>query len=306
MAYGAQHTLWLVPEVTWGTTPATPAFVPHPLTKISGGASMTTLVDPTIRGDRQIAYVRNGAIADKLEVGDVLRYGIYDALLEGACCGDWTTNVLKPGVSYHAFSGERHFADILDKPYFRHTGLEVSKLNLKVGKDSFVEATFSLMGQDENSAAAAITGATYGTVDTSNSPFDSFTCTITEGGSSIVVVQDFSIDIDNKLEEKRVVGSRLALRPAKLFSDVQGTVQVYFENAALFDKFKASTFTSMSLTLTDAAGNSLAISIPKLLFTGEANRDVSGPGTVSTSLKFQAILDPVTGTNLSITRTPHS
>lgn len=306
MAYGAQHSLWLVPEVAWATTPATPAFVAHPLTKISGGASMTTLVDPTIRGDRQIAYVRNGAIADKLEISDVLRYGLYDNLIEAACCGSWTTNVVSPGTTYHSFTGERKHTDVSDKPYFRHTGLEVGKASFKVTKDSFVEATFSLMGQDENDYATAISGATYGAIDTSNSPFDSFTCTLNEGGSSIQVVQDFTIDIDNKLEEKRVVGSRLALRPAKLFSDVQGSVQVYFENAALFDKFKASTFTSMSLALTDSAGNALAISIPKLLFTGEANRDVSGPGSISTNLKFQAILDPVTGTNISFTRTPHA
>ena len=306
MAYGSQHSLWITPEATYATTPATPTFAAVPLTKISGGASMTTLVDPTIRGDRQIAYVRNGAIGDKFDIGAVLRYGIYDSLIEAAACGDWTTNVLKPGVSYKSFSAERHHSDVSDKPYFRHTGMEISKLNFKVGKDSFVEATFSCVAQDENDAAAAISGATYGSVNTADSPFDSFTCTINEGGSAIAVVQDFSIDIDNKLEERRVVGSRLALRPAKLLSDVQGTLQVYFENAALFDKFKASTFTSMSLTLTDSATNALAITIPKLLFTGEVNRDVSGPGSISASMKFQAILDPVTGTNLNITRTPHA
>jgi hypothetical protein len=306
MAFGSQHSFWMVPESTYGTTPATPAFVSIPLTKFSGGASLTTIEDPTIRGDRQIAYVVNGAISDKFSASEVLRYGAYDSLLEAVCCGTWATNVLKAGTTYRSFTGERKFADLSDKPYFRHTGVEVSKMSLKCTKDALIETTFEFNAQDENDAATAITGATYGSIPTSVGPFDSFTGLISVGGTTQTVVQDFTLDIDNSLEEKRVVGSRLALEPAKLFSRVSGTLQVYFDNVTLFDLYKPGSFTTFALTLTDPAGNSLLFSVPKALITGEAHRDVSGPGTVSMSLKYMAILDPSTSTNISITRTPHA
>lgn len=306
MAYGSQHSFWMVPESSYATTPATPAFVSIPLSKFTGGASLTTLEDDTIRGDRQIAYVVNGAISDKFSATEKLRYGAYDSLIEAVCCGTWTTNVVNAGTTYRSFTGERHFADLTDKPYFRHTGVEVSKMSLKCTKDALIETTFDFNAQDENDFAAQITGATYGSIPTSVGPFDSFTGVITVGGTTQTVVQNFTLEIDNSLEEKRVVGSRLALEPAKLFSRVSGTLQVYFDNATLFDLYKPGSFSSLSLTLNDPAGNALLFTVPKMLFTGEAHRDVSGPGTVSMSLKYTAILDPVTGTNISITRTPHA
>ena len=312
MAYGSQHSFWMVPEVTYGTTPTTPAFVSIPVSKFTGGISMTTLIDDTIRGDRQIVDARGGAITSKFDITTKLRYSAYDSLLAAVLCGAWTqvgsstTYQLLTGVTYQSFTGERHFADLTDKPYYRQPGTELSKMSLKCTKDALIDATFSCVSQTEIDDTAAITGATYGTIPTAVGPFDSFTGSISEGGSSIGIVQDFSLDIDNNLELKPVVGSRLTLRPAKLLSNVSGTLQVYFETDTLWDKFKASSYSSLALTLTDPLNNQLVIAIPRIMYTGEANRDVTGPGAVSMSLKFQGLLDSGTGTNISFTRTPHS
>lgn len=306
MADGSQHSYWIVPEVTYGTPPATPVFASIPISKMTGGVSMSKLVDDTIRGDRQITDVRNGAISSKVELNTKLRYGAYDALIEAVMCGTWTTNVVHQGVTYRAFTGERHFADISDKPYFRHTGLEFDKFSIKCSKDALIEADFSGMSQDENSYAAIITGATYGSIPTTTGPFDSFTGVVNEGGSTIGVVSDLSFDVANNFEERKVVGSRLALRPSKLLFDVNGSMTVYFQDATLFDKFKGSTSSTLSLTLTDPAGNALAFSIPNILYVDSAHRDVSGPGPVFIPLKFQARLDSGSGNTLSITRTPHA
>src|ERR1035437_395534 len=312
MAYGSQHSFAMVLETGgYAVTPATPVFFSVPITKFAGGVSMDQIEDTTIRGDRQIAYVVNGAISNKFSATETLRYGAYDSLFEAASCGTWaagtgTSFVLSSGVTYRSFTGERHFGDMTGKPYFRHTGVELAKMSLKCGKDALIETTLDFVAQDENSASGIVSGATYGAIPTSVAPFDSFNAVISVGGTAQTVVEDFTLELDNTPEEKRVVGSRLAIQPAMLFSRVSGSIQCYFDSPTLFDIYKPGTATAIDLLLTDPAGNHLEFSAPKALLGGDANRDVSGPGAVHVTFKFKAYLDPSTGTNLVITRTPHA
>jgi hypothetical protein len=50
-----------------------------------------------------------------------------------------------------------------------------------------VTATFSVIGKDLSLATAEVASSTY-SADVGNTPFDSFTGSITEGGSSIATV----------------------------------------------------------------------------------------------------------------------
>lgn len=306
MADGSLHSYWLVPESSYGVAPTTPTFANIPISKMSGGLSMPAIVDDTIRGDRQIADVRAGLISSKVTLNTKLRYGAYDSILEALLCGTWTTNVVTQGSTYRSFTGERHFSDISDKPYFRHLGLEWDKASFKVSKGNLIEVDFSGSAQTEINDTAIITGATYGSVPTTTGAFDAFTGTINEGGSTIGIVSDFNFDIANNFEDRPVVGSRLQLRPGKLLFNVNGGMTVYFSNATLFDKFKSSTSSSLALTLTDPQGNALAISIPSIMYIDSANRDVNGPGIISVPLKFQARIDSGTGNTIAMTRTPHA
>jgi hypothetical protein len=302
MADGSQHSWGLVPETVYGVPVTTPVFANVPISKFSGGISMTKLVDDTIRGDRQITDVRNGAISTKFTADVKLRHTAYDAMLEALMCGTWTTNVVHQGVTYRSFTGERHFPDILDKPYHRQLGVEIDKLSLKAAKDSLISATFSCQAQTEIDAAAIITGATYGSIPTTTGPFDSFVATVSEGGSGIAVVTELDIDINNNFEDRRVIGTRLGRRPSKLLFDVNGSLTAYFEDCSLFDKFLASTGSNLSIVFTDPSANTMQFSIPNILYVDSAHRDVSGPGPIMVPLKFQARLDGGTGNTLSITR----
>jgi len=314
MADGSLHGYWLVPEATYATNPTNPVFANIPISKLSGGVSMTKIQDSTIRPDRQISDVRNGNITAKVTVDTTFRYGCYDLMLEALLGGTWDLgsvhdpvllyDTVVQGVVFRSFLGERYFSDISDKPYFRHSGLEWDKLSLKVGKDSLIQATFSGQAQDEVDAASIVSGATYGAL-LDPLPFDSFTGGIKEGNATIATVTDFTLDISNNLEARPVIGSRLGLRPSRLLLNVSGSLTVHFMSAALFDKFKASTKSSLELTLTDPIGNNLTISVPNILYVSDAGRDVTGPGAILCALKFQAVLDPNTSNTIKIIRTPH-
>jgi hypothetical protein len=276
------------------------------LSTFSGGLSMDTLIDDTIRADRNIVDARNGSRKVTSELPVKLRYGAYDTILEAAMCGTWTANVLKNGVTYRSFTMEQNFSDIADKPYMRHLGTEVNKVSFAVKANSFVDASFGFMSQNVVDAASQIAGSTYSAAPTSNLAFDSFTGSISEGGTAIGTVSEISIEMTNNMEWRPVVGSNLSLRPSKLLCNVSGTMTVYFNDAVMLDKFLAGTASAVVLTLTDKASNALSISLPSVLYVGEAHPDIKGPGPVMLALKYQAVYNAAAAASIVLTRTPHA
>lgn len=304
MADGSLHSLAICAESTYGTAPTAPTWDNLPLSTFSGGLSFDTLIDDTIRADRNVVDARNGAKKVAFELPCKPRYGAYDQLIEAGLCGTWTANVLKNGVTYRSFTTERYFSDITDKPYVRHLGTEVNSMSLSVKANNFVEASFGFMAQNVIDDASQIASSTYNAAPTSNRAFDSFTGSISEGGSAIGTVSEISIEMTNNMELRPVVGSPLTLRPSKLLFNVSGTMTTYFNSAALLDKFLAGTSSSVTLVLTDKGSNSLTIYLPAVTYVGEANADIKGPGPVMQTLKYQAVYHAATAATVQITRTP--
>jgi hypothetical protein len=305
MADGARHSLSYIAESTWGTTPTTtPAFQLLRNTSVSLALQKDGLKSEEIRSDFQIFAFRQGA--DKI-VGDIgieMSYGTFDTLLEGLLKSTWATDVLKAGTTRKAFTFERWYADIADKPYHLFTGCEIDKLSLTLGANAIVKGQFSLLGRGMSTGAAIMTGQTH-TNPTTTPVFDSFTGTLTEGGSSSSVVTELSINIDSGLQPRYVVGSKLTRRPTPGWFNVTGTMSVFFEDSVMLDKFSNGTESSLSFTLLDQPGNSLQITIPRVVYTG-APPDVKGIGPITLAMPFQALLDATTtNSNIVVTRTPH-
>lgn len=92
-ANSAQHTLAFVPEVTYGTTPASPAFAYCPIKGTTLALTKGTFESETIRADRQLADVRPGNRQVGGEINFELAYGNYDTLLAAVLCGTWSARV---------------------------------------------------------------------------------------------------------------------------------------------------------------------------------------------------------------------
>lgn len=309
MADGSRHSLAFIPEVTYGVTPNTPVFQKLRNTKVTLGLSKTTKQSAEIRADRQISDYRHGARQVGGDIEIELSYGTFDVLLEAILGGTWTadtpvagTSQLKAGTTRRSFTMERYFSDIADYPYHRFTGVEMDKLRLDVKADDMITGAFSCIGKDLSVNAAIVTGATY-TAETTTSPLDSYSGILSEGGVAIAVVTEIQLNIDNGMATRFVVGSRTTLRPSQGRSNVTGTVTAYFDDSTMLNKFINETESSIEFTLPDAAGNSLKFRLPRVKY-GAAPPDVSGEGPITLAMPFQALLDPVTGSNILIERNP--
>lgn len=298
-ASGSRHSLAYVPEVTYGVTPATPAFKAFRHNSTSLNLGKNTFQSQELRADRQIADFRHGTRTSSGSVVGELSYGTYDDLLEAALGGTWTGDVLKAGVIRRSFTLERRFNDI--NKFLRYTGQEVDTLNIAMTTGAIVGVTFGFMGQGMNEDSAIIVGATYPAATTS-SPMDALTGSLEEDGVPNAVITEVNLSLNNGMAPRFVIGSAESLQPSIGRSNVTGTMSAYFEDYLMYQKFIDETESSMLFTAQAGAGGaSYEFLLPRIKYTG-GDIPVSGEGPVSISMPFQALLDPVSGTNIQITR----
>ena len=300
IATGSRHNLSYVVEATFGTTPSSPGFTPIRHTGTTLGLSKDAVESEELREDRLVAHFRHG---NKSVTGDInfeLSYGGLDALLEATLCGTWATNVLKAGTTRRSYTVERHHQDI--GKYLRSTGCQFNTMSLSVAPNSMVTGSFGIIGSGFSTSGSALGSATY-SAESTTAPFDSFSGSITEGGSAIAIITALELNIDNGMEALYVVGSADTLLPSIGKSSVTGSVTAYFENTTLLDKFVSETTSAIQFTLTDAAGNDYIVLLPKVKYNS-GNPEVSGPGAITVTLDFVALYNSSDASQIKITRVP--
>ena len=302
MADGSRHSMRLTPELVYGVTPANPTFEVIRHTGTTLGLSKESLQSEELRDDRQIADFRLGARQVGGDIPFELSYGSFDTILEALLGGTWTDDVLTAGVIRRSFTVERLFADLAANQYHRLTGVEFNTLALTIAANAMVTGTFGVLGKDQTIGSAPLAGAVYTPV-TTTSPVDSFTGSLKEQGNEIAVVTEITLNVDNGLAARFVVGSKTTIKPSIGRSNVTGQVTAYFEDASLLNRFLDEEDSSIEFDMPDGDGNILRVTLPRILYTG-GQPDVADEGPITLSMPFQATLDPVAGTNIILTRVP--
>lgn len=293
---GSQHSMSYVAESTYGTTPTTPTMKAIRQTGTTLGLSKSTLQSNEQRDDRQVAAYKHGNSSASGDISFELTYATFDDFLEALLGGTWSTDTLKAGTTRRSFTIQRKHADI--STFLTFTGAEVNTMSLSVAPNQMVTGSFGIIAKAQ--ALAEVTSPSYSAANT-NTPFDSFTGSITEGGSGISVVTSLTLNIDNGLEPQFVVGSSTTIRPSIGNINVTGSMQVHFENTTLMAKFINETASSLVLVLTDVDSNSYTITLPNIKYsTGQP--DTSGDGPITLSMNFIALYDSGSGTNIQIDR----
>lgn len=302
MADGSRHSLYMTPEATYGVTPDMPDFETVRHTGTTLALSKNTTQSEELRPDRQIADYRHGAYQIGGDISAEFSFGSFDTILEAACMGTWENDILKAGVERRSFSVMRHFSDMssTDKPYHLFTGIEFNNLSLQIAPDAIVNATFTVLGKGVETLSSEPTDAEYQDVAT-GAVLDSFTGTLTESGSTIAVITEIQLNLENSLEARFVVGSKETIRPQVGRSNVSGQITAYFENSDLLDKFINETESSIEFTMPDNSGNQYTITLPRIKYNG-GQPDVSGQGAITLSMPFQALYDDTAESNIVIER----
>lgn len=300
MADGTQRYIAHVAEVTYGTTPGTPAMIADRVLPSSGiSVTRTSLESQELNTARAIKVLRPGTKRPSIELPVELSYSAHDDYLEAALFGTWTANVLKQGNTKKSFTIEEGFTDI--PAYQNVTGCMVNQFSLSCRPDSVVTGSFSFLGKSASTFTgtpldASLTAAPTGGV------FDSYTGSITEGGSAIATVTAIDLNVDNRLEQLYTL---FAVDPSYMvagFARITGKMSVYFADLALANKFLNGTPSAIQITLTGPAAEDYIILLPKVLYTG--NQKTVSETSVIMELPFTCYYDASEATQIKITRSP--
>ncbi len=297
---GSKTQLVRIVEVTWGTTPATPAMTKTRFTSVSLEPVMGMIESKELRSDRMTADVRGTTLNGEGTIAFEFAPTDFDDLIEAALGGTWTTNVLKAGATQKSFSMEVGHTGI--SQYKLLKGCLVDKWSMSIKPNQIVTGSFSIISKDF--AVAGTTAATTTPAASGLSPYDAQNAAtvMKEGGTTIAIITGLDFTLDNGIEKATVVGSKNLVGAQFGRSKITGTMTALFQDSTLLAKFLAETATSIECTLSNGT-KSHALKFGNVKYTG-GKSSVSTEGLLALELPFTALYDGVTTSNLQITRVP--
>lgn len=202
-----------------------------------------------------------------------------------------------------SFTFEEGFTNI--SQYHVMRGAKADKFSISCQPDKMIDGSIDFTGMTYTDFAAASIASSVTEPDT-NSPFDSFTGSLSINSGAITealaLISGISLQISNNLSRRFAVMSKNAAGVGEGRVNVTGSVNAFFSTSApLSAVFSAETAIDMDLRIVDLDGNAYIFNIPKFKFTKDA-RSISETD-VTESLDFQALIDD-NGVTASVLKQP--
>lgn len=296
-----------IAEVTFGTTPATPALKDLRYTGESLAANISTVRSNEIRSDRNVSdLIRTGSEAG----GDIdceMSYGSYDDFIEAVCAGTWTANVVKNGVTAKSFTVQRHFTDAGSGAgiFNQFRGARIDSWDLEVQQGQVITSKWGIKALSMDVTTTQIVGATI--VPATTTQVLSSQANVADVEEDDVNSTEFfrklSLSIKNNLRPQRAISSIPAIGIAYGTCDITGALEIYFANEIMLNRYINGTGFKLSFEMVDGATKYL-VELPKVKF--ESGTVVSGglDQDIMYSGNIRALYDSVTQAQIVITRTP--
>jgi len=307
-ASGSGIRVGIVAEVTFGTTPATPTFAT--LRTTTGSLSSTKAVvtsderqaDENARDEVKVGVDAAGTYGFELTYG-----GVFDTLLEAAFRNAFSTNVLTNGITSKSFTVEETLTLGAGSSFSRFRGAMVNTLALDISSRAKVTGSIGMMALEETLGTAILTGATYtAPTTTAVSSASANVAALNVGNLSLTnqpKVRRISLEINNGLRTRPLVGSSFSEEFGRDRFNVTGTLEAYFENNELYAAMLAhDVHPSLTFTVGVLTTQKYTFSLPNVVL-GSGTRAVGGTtDDVVLTLPFRAVYDSGIGGTMRITR----
>ena len=301
---GSRSSLAYIAESSFGVTPTTPTLALIPIKTHSLNLTKERLEGNDIQADRMPRVDRHGnrSAAGSIEVD--LREGDYDEFLESAMFGAFTTgDTLKVGTTPKFLTIEDAAEDISQFRLFK--GMAVNSASFNIAPNQMVTTTFDMVGKNMTQAASTASASTK-TAITGNAPFDSYNGSIFEGGVGsgdlLGTVSSIEFSITNSLAPTFVVGDDATPQLEFGRAIVEGSLTVYYESAALINKFLNETPSELQVSVASPGGtDAYTFYFPNVKYNG-ADAPLANPQSRFITMPFVSLFDTSENSNLVITR----
>ena len=178
------------------------------------------------------------------------------------------TSRLANDVTLTSFTVQREIGDV--GQFFAFRGLYPSKFSTNFASAQLTEGTFSFIGKDAIRDATTMMPATA----TASLAYDIQNAVtgvgnVWEGGAPLAgtFIKSMSLDIDSGLRAQDAIGYLGMIGAGIGTFMVKGSLELYFADGTMYDKFLNDVYTSITLSTTDSAGNGYVFTIPKVMLT---------------------------------------
>lgn len=271
MSSGAKQLVQIAKETVIGTVPSPFARQTLAFTDISLNQSVEKTESASITDNRlqQSSMITSAEYSGELSAE--AQYGAYDDLMAAAAFNAWATNVLTfGGATRQTFSVLRGYTDIAN--YHTFSGLHVNTFGIDIPEAGLIGLTFGFMGTKRTTAAVApvgtITPASSNPRMSNISVGDLLVDGVSVKGTACIAA--FSFNWDNSMQVRKCLGAGLEVG-AILEMSAKGTgsfTMAWSTKAAeLYEKQFTNGNISLSIPITDTAGNKYVLNIPKVELT---------------------------------------
>jgi Phage tail tube protein len=214
-------------------------------------------------------------------------------------------SVVSNGSTSKTFTLEQNFGDI--GQFLSFTGMRANTMDLDIQVGNIITGMFDFVGMGHAIQSASVlpgTPVAAQTLDPMNAVTD--VGAIYEAGTSLLgstsFIKSLKLKFSQGLRGQKAIGvyGNVGVGLGELKLD--GTMEVYFQDATYYKKWLNNTATSLAIGLADSLGNGYLIELDRVQFKDGALNGSSKSEDVMLTLPFVASYNPATGRGLRITR----
>lgn len=303
--------LAFVPEDAYGVTPANPAFQVMRITGESVNFAPTTTNSNEMNPNRGVTdlILTGGSVSGDIPFELAYEHW-FNLFLAMAMCNTWENDSIQVGKKLLSATLEKYLPvdpDITEL-YHRVPGTIVDGFSINIAPNAVITGTFSVLGKSMDPDEAPLAGATYR--DPAYNPVMAApTVTDITLAGVVATTECFSNMVINLANNNRAVECIGFLGAKEMVlgrAEVSLNFSLYFSDNDLLQMLLDQEAIAISFKLQDTAepANWYEFAFPRVKLS-QANADATGTGAdVVYEAVGQALLDPVTGTQMIITRSP--
>lgn len=213
-----------------------------------------------------------------------------------------TGSMVRNGTTNRSFTIQKFLDGMATPQYINFRGCRMGQLQLNLQTGSILTGVFGMMALGATRSDSAIAGQTLVAAPTNDvlNSVNNVAEVLINGVPSDQYFNNLALTINNNLRAQDAIGSldHIGIEMSRL--EVNGSLELYFDNGTEYAKFLAATAFAMAFRVQDSAGNSYIFTFPRVKY--ESGEVVAGglDQDVMLSSQIRAIRDATTNCMIQI------
>jgi hypothetical protein len=208
-------------------------------------------------------------------------------------------------ITPQSASIETGFQDV--NQYFLVDGLRCGGVEMEVSAGSIITGQSTLMGREtKRFSTEQLAGASYTVLEAPATEVVSATANVgslsVNGVEQATAISSIQFSIEGNLRNQQAVGSKFPVGIAAGRLNLTGTIEAYFADGEMYDRFINHETVSLSFPIIDQDKNTYYFTIPAFKVTSDPIAPGGLDQDVMESMEFSAFRDPATACMIQIDR----